>query len=165
MGTTYFSGFSYKIPQGTPAFQTGWKDGCETSSYSRGNIFYRTFRKHNYNTKMIGNPEYRFGYGRGYTWCFQNVVSGIGGPQASFDRALAPYADNKTYGYGVFDTKADNIGVMWGGFFGSDIMSSGANEGWDASLGVLQKGGAGTGKSAFGTILWEGGSKGQFFGQ
>lgn len=162
MGSVFFKWTDFKTPDGTPAFQAGWKDGCNTSSYSRGNVWYRTWHKHGYNPKMIGNPEYRFGYGRGYSWCFQNVLSGIGGPQASFDRALFPYASNATYGYGVFDTKADDIGTNWGGFFGGNIMNSASNGSWDDIWGVVQTGG---GKTALGTVLWEGGSQGQFFGQ
>jgi hypothetical protein len=121
-------------------------------------------RKHGYNPKMIGNPEYRFGYGRGYTWCFQNVLGGIAGPQASFDKAIAPYADNTNFGYGVFDTKAADMSANWSGFFGGNVFNSMAtdNNSWDGVWGVVQTGG---GKTVLGTVLWEGGSSGQFFGQ
>lgn len=165
MGSPFFKGTDFKTPDGTPAFQEGWKDGCNTSSYARGNIWYRTWHKHNYNPKMIGNPEYRFGYGRGYSWCFQNALGGIAGPQASFDKAIAPYAANDNFGYGVFDTSGGNINKMWGGFFNGNTFNTNAtaNNSWDGIWGVVQKGGGD--KTAFGTILWEGGSKCQLFGQ
>jgi hypothetical protein len=163
-GTPFFSWTKFKTPPGTPAFQQGWRDGCSTSSYARGNMWYRMTRKHGYNPKMIGNPEYRFGYGRGYTWCFQNVLGGIAGPQASFDKAIAPYADNTNFGYGVFDTKAADMSANWSGFFGGNVFNSMAtdNNSWDGVWGVVQTGG---GKTVLGTVLWEGGSSGQFFGQ
>jgi hypothetical protein len=75
----------------------------------------RNTRKYQYDPKMIGNPEYRLGASRGYTYCFQTIVSPALG-QSSFDRYLNQ--GGAPSGYGVFDMSAGNIGGAWGGFFG-----------------------------------------------
>ncbi len=166
-GSPFLSGSSFKIPEGTPTFQSAFKDGCNTVLYARGNIFYRTFHKHNYNAKLIGNPEYRFGYGRGYSYCFMMVNNPVSGPTTSFDRAFNPYGYDETF-------NAGNVNNAWGGFFlggtmGGDLTNSTGN-GLDGTFDVLQKsvagmkGGSGN-KTVFGTIFWEGGSSCQFFGQ
>ena len=152
---------NFKVPDGTPAFQKGFRDGCSTSSYSRGNVFYRWRYGHKYDTKMIDNAEYRFGYQRGYTWCFQNVLSGVSGPQASWDRFLSPYGYDSTM-------SAGNMNSTWDGFFGGSVESPLGDQGsgFDGIFDVLQKGGSGSGGTAFGgNPLWAGGSSGQFFGQ
>lgn len=158
-GRPFLRGTAAAAPEGTPTFIQGWKDGCNTSSYARGNVFYRTIYSHRYNAKLIDNPEYRFGYSRGYTTCFQFVVAGNSGPQASFDRYLLPYGNNS-----VFDMTAGNINEAWHGFFGSksgiwagDVTNSDVN--FNDIVGVV------SGPVISGDPLWAGGSKGQFFGQ
>jgi hypothetical protein len=161
-----FKWLSAKIPDGTPVFQEGFKDGCGSSSYNRGNMFYRTINKHNYNPKLIGNAEYRFGYSRGYTWCFQNALGGVGGPQASFDRYISPYGNDA-----VFDTKVGDINNLWGGFFGpggggimsGDLTNSEVN--FNSIVNIWQNAERGAGTVLGGNPLWAGGSSGQFFGQ
>lgn len=163
--TPFLMGNYMRLPQGTPIFQQGYKDGCGSSLYTRGNVFYRTIHKHNYNAKLIGNPEYRFGYSRGYTTCFQIVVSGASGPQASFD-AYFSYS-------GTFDMSGNgNINNLWGGFFNDGEDASGIWQGDVTNSNVslqnvvniwqnAERGGTVLG----GNPLWAGGSKGQFFGQ
>ncbi len=149
------------LPQGTPTFQQGYKDGCGTVSYARGNVFYKSIHKHNYNTKLIGNPEYRFGYSRGYTTCFQIVVSGFSGPQASFDAYL-------NYG-GMFDMSGGgNINNLWGGFFQNGIWQGDATNSTvnlQSVVDIWQNAERGGGTVLGGNPLWAGGSSGQFFGQ
>jgi hypothetical protein len=162
-GTPYFKWTSFKIPQGTPAFQAGYKDGCSTVLYARGNVYYRTRYSYRYDPKMIGNPEYRFGHSRGYAWCFQQVVAGTSGPVGSFDKYLNPGGYDSTF-------SAGNINDAWGGMFSgtnqagldAPIKPNPAN-GFDAMFDVWSGGASG---SVFGANpLWAGGSKGQFFGQ
>ena len=158
-----FKWLSAKIPDGTPVFQEGFKDGCGTSSYTRGNIFYKTINKHNYNTKLIGNAEYRFGYARGYTWCFQNALGGVGGPQASFDRYISPYGNDA-----VITTSVGNINSLWGGFFESGIMQgdlTNSDVNFNSIVNIWQNAERGGGTVLGGNPLWAGGSSGQFFGQ
>jgi hypothetical protein len=164
-GTPYFKWTNFKVPNGTPAFQQGYKDGCSTVLYARGNVYYRTKYDYRYDPKMIGNPEYRFGHSRGYTWCFQQIIQGVSGAMTSFDRAINPYGYDTTF-------NAGNTEAAWDGFFGSGNSPLGAstNSGFDGIFDVMQKGVAGGvgggGKSLFGTDpLWMGGSSGQFFGQ
>ncbi len=156
---------SVKTPDGPPSFQQGFKDGCSTVLYSRGNVWFRTRYKYTYDTKMIGNPEYRFGHSRGYSACFHAIV---GGNQSSFDRYIAPGTPpGGGFGYGVLDTKAGDVNNAWGGFFGDSgiqnilNMSEGGVNGNFALLG----GDGGQGSVFTSNPLWAGGSSGQFFGQ
>ncbi len=160
--TSIIAWTNIKVPEGSPVFQQGFKDGCSTAYYSRGNVLYRSRYQYRYDAKLIGNPEYRFGHSRGYTWCFTNAASAIAGPNASWDRYLSPYGYDATF-------NAGNVNNAWGGFFGNGPLqwqSNNAGSGLDGIFDVLQKGGSGTTGSAFGSNpLWAGGSKGQFFGQ
>lgn len=149
-----------KIPRGTPTFQQGFKDGCSSSNYARGNFLYKSLYKHNYNAKLIGNAEYRFGYSRGYSACFGAVLGGSSGPQASFDTYLV-------YN-GQFDMSAGNINNAWGGFFGSGIWAGNPTNSAvtiDSVVDIWQKAERGGGTVLGGNPLWAGGSAGQIFGQ
>ena len=165
--TPVVMGMTPEVPAGTPAFKQGWKDGCSTTTYARGNILYRTFYSHKYDTKMIDNPEYRFGYSRGYSVCFHIILGGGSAPQASFDRYLLPYGNNT-----VFDMliQPDAINNAWHGFFGSasgiwkgDATNSKVN--LNSVVDIWQKSSNGGGTALGGHPLWAGGSKGQIFGQ
>lgn len=162
----FLMGGYMRTPEGTPTFQQGYKDGCGTVLYTRGNVFYRTIHKHNYNAKLIGNPEYRFGYSRGYTTCFQIVVSGNSGPQASFDAYL-------NYGETFDMSGGGNINNLWGGFFNNGKDASGiwqgdvtnSNVNLESVVNIWQNAERGSGTVFGSDPLWSGGSKGQFFGQ
>ncbi len=159
-GTPLFSLGYAKVPAGTPTFQQGFKDGCGTTSYNRGNIFYKTIHKHNYNAKLIGNAEYRFGYSRGYSACFGGVVGGASGPQASFDAYLS-YS-------GQFNMSAGDINSTWDGFFGGGIWAgdvTNSNVNFNSIMGIWQNAERGGGTVLGGNPLWAGGSSGQIFGQ
>jgi len=157
--TVPFIGFTkINIPDGTPAFRKGFKDGCLTGQYSRGNQLYRTSSSYRYDPKMIGNAEYRFGHQRGYSVCFVKFASTAEGPNTSFDRMLNPGGYDSTF-------SAQDINTTWGGAF----------DGVDASLkgstgsgvnGIFEMWSGGNGGGALSTNpFWAGGSKGQIFGQ
>jgi hypothetical protein len=153
----YLEFSNFKVPNGTPAFQKGYKDGCSSSLYSRGNVWYRTRYSHKYDPKMISNSEYRFGYQRGYAWCFQYILSGSG--INSWDRYLLPFGNDE-------NMLAKNYNDAWGGFFGGGFFMKSTTtpeSGIDETLKVF------SGGSDAGAItanpFWAGGSKGQFFGQ
>jgi hypothetical protein len=159
IGAPYFEWTNFKVPQGTPAFQAGYKDGCSTVLYSRGNVYYRTRYSYRYDPKMIGNPEYRFGHSKGYTWCFQQVIAGTSGPVGSFDKYLNPGGYDRTF-------DAGNINDAWGGLFGTGLdapIKANPANGFNAMFDVWSGGEGGGVFSA--NPLWAGGSKGQFFGQ
>jgi hypothetical protein len=154
-----FAGMTIKSPDGTPSFQKGYKDGCATILSARGNSLMRQrYGGYNYDAKMIGNPEYRFGFSRGWSWCFQVTI----GPNnmVSPDRFLMPYGQQTT-----FEMTASDIGSAWGGLFGGGgkAMGETISGGLDGVLGSVGSGGAGGVFS--GNPLWAGGSSGQFFGQ
>lgn len=88
----FYSGTNINVPDGTPSFKKGFTDGCSTLTYARGNLFYRMRYKNKatYNPKMIDNAEYNFGYTRGRSWCFHQVVSGKSGPKGSFMKYIQP---------------------------------------------------------------------------
>ncbi len=158
--TPYYMGFSFNVPDGTPSFKKGYADGCATILSSRGNSMMRQrYGGYHYDANMIGNPEYRFGYSRGWAWCFQTTI----GPNnlVSPDRYLMPYGNNQ-----VFDMSAGNINNLWGGMLnGSEgkAMGETISGGLDGVMGSVGAGGAGGVFS--GNPLWAGGSSGQFFGQ
>ncbi len=167
--TPYFSFTNFKVPEGTPTFRQGYKDGCSSILYARGNDFYRSRYKYRYNTAMIGNTEYRFGYSRGWSWCFQNIVSGVGGSFGGPDKTIFPYGQDSLTG-GLDYTPAN---VNSTGLFQSNVNGGIATlpaDGVDSMFGVFQKGTDGTGVggvggTVFGTNpLWAGGSKGWWFG-
>ncbi len=162
-GTPFFSGMMPKIPEGTPAFQQGFKDGCSSVLYARGNGAYRSIHDYRFDPKMIGNPEYRFGHSRGQSYCFQNIV----GPNtiASFDRYILPH------GNAGLDTAPADYESAWGGFFGGkggagkalgDTMFD--DSGFDGIFGAWGANSP-TGSALGANPLWAGDSKNQFFGQ
>ncbi len=166
-GLPHIAGVNIQIPEGTPSFRLGYKHGCELIFYSRGNIFYRMRYKYNYDPTKNGDPEYRFGYSRGRTYCFNYIIYGASGPVGSFDMFLFPYKDSNGYVYGGFgaDDYNNTVGGMFSGL-GAPIQDNPAN-GFDAIFDVLQKGGGGSNSQTTfgGNPLWAGGSAGQFFGQ
>jgi hypothetical protein len=73
----FYLGTKYAIPDGTPIFQKGYRNGCENGIYSRGNVLYRSkYHNFNYDYSLINNPEYKFGYAKGYGYCFTTNTSG-----------------------------------------------------------------------------------------
>ena len=149
-GTTFLGGTRFKIPDGTPKFQKGFKDGCGTVLYARGNIFYRTFYNHDYDTKLIRDSEYNFGYKRGYAYCFQYIVPGVG----SSDNFIVPKE------YTPFDMGAGNLNSTWN--YGN--LDWGVGSGGNAPQGLNGVFGA-MNQDALGShFLWGTPNTGQIFG-
>lgn len=156
-GTPYFTLTNFKVPDGTPAFQAGFKDGCGSVLYSRGNMFYRSRYKYKYDPNMTGNSEYRFGHARGYSWCFQQVLVG---PVASFDKYLYQGGYDETF-------SAKDINKAWDGMFKNGPMNDGPgfSEGGLNAVVDVWRHGIDNKSSAFGSNpLWAGGAEGQFLG-
>lgn len=55
------------VPPGTPAFQSGYKDGCRSAW---ANVGVRGYNDQVEDEKMKTNAEYQSGWGRGYGECF-----------------------------------------------------------------------------------------------
>ncbi len=124
----FFMGTNYQVPDGTPAFQQGWKDGCENGIYTRANTFYRTkYHKFNYQPSLIDNPEYKFAYGRGYGYCFSMNTSGahsggydafIYGRGTPFDMGQGNIDGTVNYETGTWNnplnTNSGGIDGVWG---------------------------------------------------
>lgn len=156
IGSPFYTMTNFKIPDGTPAFQQGFKDGCSTSTYARSNVLYRSRYGYRYDPKMIGNAEYRFGHSRGYTWCFQQSIAGATGALGSWDRYLHPYGYDTTFSSG-------DINSAWGGFFkGSGSLAQPAGGDVGGFMGTLTNS---SGSVMNSNPLWAGGSSGQIFGQ
>lgn len=167
--TSYFTWTNFKVPEGTPTFQKGYKDGCSTVLYARGNDYYRTRYSYRYDPTMIGNTEYRFGHQRGYTWCFQNILSGVTG-HGPIDKFIFPHgADSLTGGLDYTPNNINNQGLFGAQGAASNAFTS-SNNSVDDMFGIWQKGTDGTGaggagETVFGTNpLWAGGSKGWWLG-
>ena len=151
-------GMNIQIPDGTPAFQSGYKDGCSSVLYARGNVYLRSKYDYSFDTKMIGNSEYKSGYSRGWAWCFNAVVGADpGGGTAMGSGVAGRYI--YPHGEGPFDTNPYDVQHAWGGFFGSTapkIVETGS--GLDGSFSVWSKSSGGGGSSAFGANpLWSSG--------
>lgn len=153
-----------KVPHGSPIFQKGYKDGCGTVIYARGNQLYRDKYSYQYDPALIGNVEYRFGHQRGYTACFQYYLAGPTGPLGSWERVML--LNNHT-----FDTSRGDIGAAWGGFFGGTAgkgLGETIGDGFNPIFGAWA-GGSTIGGSSSGVLssnpLWAGGSGTQIFGQ
>ena len=148
---SFLSGTTIKIPDGTPKFKKGFKDGCGTVLYARGNIYYRTFYNHNYDPKLISDSEYNFGYKRGYGYCFKYILTGIG----SSDTYILPKD------YTAFDMKAGSLNGTWnyGNLdWGIGTRGNAADNGIDGVFGAMNK-------SALGShFLWGTPNTGQIFG-
>lgn len=102
---------NYYVPEGTPIFQQGFKDGCENGLYSRGNGIYRTRYggTYKYHPELIDNPEYQFGISRGYSYCFTyNTAGGMSASNTGSGMSLGS-SDAYIYGKGVpFDMGRTN---------------------------------------------------------
>ena len=166
--TSYASWLRIKPPDGTPVFKKGFVDGCSQIFYSRGNMFYRMRYSYHYDTKLHENREYRFGFKRGASFCFNSVIQPTTGFHGSPDRALFPY---KTDGFaydGSFGMGTQNYNTTGGGLFDGlnaplNPVSSNNPGGFDAIFNLLS---GGVGNSVFtANPIWAGGSKGQIFGQ
>ena len=150
--TPFTMGMGFKIPDGTPVFKKGFYDGCSQLFYARGNGFYRWRHKYHYNPKMHQNPEYRFGYKRGMSYCFNSIVPGV----ASSDRYLFWHK-----GQAIVAQDYNTVGIFPQGGLSTAVPQA-KNGGLD---GVMNAFWGKKDHSVFGTHpLWAGGAKGQFFG-
>lgn len=169
-GTPFFYGTNFKVPDGTPTFQKGFRDGCSTLLSARGNDFYRSRYSYRYDPSLIGNTEYRFGHQRGYSFCFQSTT----GPMniGSFDKFLFPHGNNAFINGAV--GSINNSGLFGSGpgnnsAFSTSLTTPG--NGLDGMFDVLQKGnddggvgGGGSGTAFTGNIFWASGSSGYLLG-
>ena len=135
-----------KIPQGTPNFQKGFKEGCATVLYSRGYGLYRTFYEYQFSPELIDQPDYFFGRKRGYNFCFGYITGGSGHFAKGWDAYI--------YGQGTpFDMGKSSIDKT---VLGGNVLDSWGDMrgGVGASLGVLQKNRANNGGAMGGHIFY-----------
>jgi hypothetical protein len=95
--TPYFMFTNFKVPEGTPKFQAGYRDGCSSVLYARGSVFYRNRYGFRYDNKMINDQEYNFGHQRGYSWCFQHSIQGNTGTRGSITKIIDDYGYDSTF--------------------------------------------------------------------
>ena len=120
--TTFFSGTNIKIPEGTPTFKKGFRDGCESVLSSRGNTFYRArYKGFKYDPRLIDDSEYKFAVSRGYGFCFNYIIRFINDSGSDeyivspsyFDWSLGSVDNtivgkNENLGFGLNQSVADN---------------------------------------------------------
>ena len=149
-------------PEGTPIFKSGFKDGCESILHNRGTGLFRDRYKYHYDTTLMDNPEYQFGFSRGWTNCFNHVVSGR--------HTLGGSADTYIYGNGVpFGMGTGNINdtFSYGGGWDNPFAAAGSTgDSIESIWGVVHSGNKGGGGTAFGGHpLWGTLQDKQIFGQ
>ncbi len=164
--TPYYSWTNFKIPEGTPVFQAGFKDGCSSILYARGNDFYRSRYSYRYDPTMIGNTEYRFGFQRGSSWCFQTIITPQHGPRnGGITRFLFAHGAD-SWGFDASPGSINSTGLFGGSVESPISGSSSINPLFDVFQKGTNAGGVGgVGYTAFGANpMWSGGSSGQFLG-
>lgn len=61
-------------PEGTPTFQKGWNDGCDTGLHAYGNNWYNaTYDGFKQDMELIDNPEYYRAWKDAFTYCRWHV--------------------------------------------------------------------------------------------
>lgn len=58
-----------KTPEGTPEFQAGWTDGCESGLSVYGNDVYKAFYTFKQDVQLVDHPEYYRAWKDSYTYC------------------------------------------------------------------------------------------------
>lgn len=58
------------IPQGgSPEFDQGWRDGCDSGMAAFGNYTYKLIYSFKKDTRLLGNPEYVSAWNSAYNTC------------------------------------------------------------------------------------------------
>ncbi len=159
--TPYLSFAMPKIPDGTPIFKHGYEDGCKTILHNRATGFYRSIYKYNYDTSLIDNPEYQFGFSRGWTNCFNYVVSGRHTLGGSADTYIYGGSWGAPIGMGKGNID-DTVNYQTGSWTNPFASGGGIN---DAVFGPIETGKGGAGTAFGGQPLWGTWQTGQIFGQ
>lgn len=71
-----FMGLRVPEVEGTPIFKKGFAQGCAGVTSRRGTELFRQTYKYEFDFDLIDNPEYQFGFTRGWTNCFLLLTSG-----------------------------------------------------------------------------------------
>ena len=66
-----------ELPEGTPIFQAGWKDGCDTGLTVYGNDRYKAAYGWTQDPKMVLNDEYYRAWKDAYTYCRWYAVNWV----------------------------------------------------------------------------------------
>ncbi|MCE3255694.1 MAG: hypothetical protein K0R25_1188 [Rickettsiaceae bacterium] len=161
--TPFLAGTSFEVPEGTPLFKKGFTDGCGSILRNRSTGFYRDRYKYQYDPTLIDNPEYKFGYSRGWTNCFNYIVGGrhtLGGSADAYIYGGFAPGTSFSMGKGNVDSTINYEEGTWNNPFA--IGGGGIDSMW----GVVQQGNKGGGGTAFGGHpLWGTWQTGQIFGQ
>lgn len=56
-------------PEGSPIFQQGWEDGCETGMRVYGGLTYRMAYQFKQDQELVNDPEYYTAWRDAYTYC------------------------------------------------------------------------------------------------
>ena len=65
------------MPEGTPMFQAGWKDGCETGMSAYGNDRYKVVYEFKQDPQLILNDEYYSSWKEAYTYCRWYLINWV----------------------------------------------------------------------------------------
>ena len=145
-----------KIPAGTPKFQLGYKDGCSSVLYTRGNGLYRSRYAYEFHPELIDDEEYFFGRKRGYSFCFNYITGPAGHFAKGWDGYI--YAQGTPFDMGagtIDDTVIGRASGTYGGKANSVWDTFGDMKGGlDGSIGVLTRNRANTGGVLGGSMFY-----------
>lgn len=62
-------GLENRAPPGTPNFQDGWRDGCESGIAAYGTMMYKTTSSYTFDQTRLNDPEYYHGWELAFRHC------------------------------------------------------------------------------------------------
>jgi hypothetical protein len=65
-------------PSGTPEYQLGWEDGCDSGLSAEGNWTYKLMYGFKKRTEMAANDQYKQGWNEGFSYCRFSLAASSG---------------------------------------------------------------------------------------
>ena len=59
----------FEKPPGTPEYQLGWQDGCDSGLAAEGSIIYKQMYGFKKRPELADDSMYKLGWNEGFTYC------------------------------------------------------------------------------------------------